>query len=1058
MTNSTFKSENRFDSNQNTTMKLESNKPQINLPEENKMPNIKENKAIVTGQQDNCNSVKDNTTYSDPLFNFKTNSNKPIKEFKPTLDKHIPNEGEINKYYSEILSQTKEENITNVGETWIPNAEYDESIANKSYVTPSIEDIYQDNQKLFSVTGQVTDDQGEYLIYPRGFLNNSDNKRYREKNPDSSVPSYMPSKEMVFTKDYISILSDLNNGKGLKTRVGSSKRIGHNFGIYYVVNGQGTRTDSIQYGTCLFFEIDKRNTSDEHGNQVTETIPLYEQYTLVFKKLGIQPTIAIRSGGKSLHFYYKFDEKIPVEKWKDLTLDLLAFLPEADQNLKDPSRVLRMIGFKHQSTGQYSTVYKDNDRSYSYQELRDIIPERLNKGSRETSASSKTVTHINQVESSDIFHQDGFFSLEQCEVELEDSDRTIEPIELLVEKALGNTQAKIFDERHEIPNGEGRTKLCALTREIVAAVQQGAISNDDAIAIGEEFIESMPSHDRSDPWTEDHFSRLYAEFSGKENDYSGEYKLKTARKQKEWDERQDLSKCYVIYQDVTYDALDFASRLEKAKERLANSHKSDELYVDEYPLGSNPYDASKDWQGLGIRDQNKLTVALYKGGTKPEDADNLTNTPIRRNLLTGQLEFFGVEQDIKDEEINFQNRHNIQPKNFEQVINKEAKDNIYNPVAEKLARLYFQLVDETAIENGNKERCRVLSDYKNRFVANYQAENPQDINASYRTIFPPLIGLLDTLEDYISAVFYLDDKWYIEAIKNMMISAVARAFDPGCKVDTVTIFLSKQGRNKSQSISLLAYEKYYVSKRGNSISNKDDLMESARGWIQEYGEIDKITASRSASETKDNFSRSTDVYRKPYARVANSFPRHWIDVGTTNEEILFLDEDNRRYNVVELTTKINTDFLVEFRDKAWALATQLYFEGEKWWYSEDEEGAKVRRERNLKYRYVDSRSEDVLDRVPMEVEYVSPGCIANILEGSDISHSTILPKKSMDEARNILRKSGWKRCQGKKYVASGKRRDRPYINPNYKTPDQSRKLRQENTKKTMLQSEVDELD
>jgi predicted P-loop ATPase len=409
----------------------------------------------------------------------------------------------------------------------------------------------------------------------------------------------------------------------------------------------------------------------------------------------------------------------------------------------------------------------------------------------------------------------------------------------------------------------------------------------------------------------------------------------------------------------------------------------------------------------------------------------LTNTPIRQNLLTGQIEVHGTSINISHEEIEFQNRHNVRHLNFEQVINNEASKNIYNPIAEKLIELYFQTTEEEEEESrwrgGSKS---ILREYKNRFVANYQAKT-NNINATYSDVFPPLPLTLETIEEFITSVFHIDDKWYIESIKHMMISAVARAIDPGCKVDTVTIFKSTQGFSKSEMIRHLAYEKYYVAKRGNSISQKDDLMESARGWIQEYGEIDKITASRCSSETKDNFSRSIDVYRKPYAKVADSYPRHWIDIGTTNEDILFLDVDNRRYNVVELQQEIDKDFLIKYRDSAWAIATQLYFNGEKWWFDEKDEGAKVRKERNLQYRYVDFRSEAVLDLVPNNSKYVSPECIATLLEGGNIGN--FLPsKKSVDDATNILKKSGWEKAKGRQRIATGQQRRNTYLNPNFK--------------------------
>ena len=133
------------------------------------------------------------------------------------------------------------------------------------------------------------------------------------------------------------------------------------FGVYMVVNGGGKADENVKHGRAIFYE---------HDN-----LPKDEQKQL-WQKLNLpEPTFQVDTGGKSIHSYWVFDKPSPVEDWKTLQADLLEF-SDGDRSIKNPSRVMRVPGFKHQETGVASDIVSSSGNKYSYQELRELVPAR----------------------------------------------------------------------------------------------------------------------------------------------------------------------------------------------------------------------------------------------------------------------------------------------------------------------------------------------------------------------------------------------------------------------------------------------------------------------------------------------------------------------------------------------------------------------------------------------------------------------------------------------------------------------------------------------------------
>lgn len=174
-------------------------------------------------------------------------------------------------------------------------------------------------------------------------------------------------------------------------------------------------------------------------------------------------------------------------------------------------------------------------------------------------------------------------------------------------------------------------------------------------------------------------------------------------------------------------------------------------------------------------------------------------------------------------------------------------------------------------------------------------------------------------------------------LRRWFISAVARALDPGCKVDTVLIFQGGQGVKKSTFFSTLAEP--WFSDSPVDINNKDGMLALGKCWIIEWPELESMSRARDQTTVKAFISSKRDIFRPPYGRALVEVPRSSIFVGTTNEDDFLTDETgNRRYWIIGGFDQVFAlDLLRSWRDQLWAEAVAAFRSEEKWWLTPEEE-------------------------------------------------------------------------------------------------------------------------
>lgn len=200
---------------------------------------------------------------------------------------------------------------------------------------------------------------------------------------------------------------------------------------------------------------------------------------------------------------------------------------------------------------------------------------------------------------------------------------------------------------------------------------------------------------------------------------------------------------------------------------------------------------------------------------------------------------------------------------------------------------------------------------------------------------PPWDGI-ERLSTFFSDFCGAAQTAYSEAVgRAFFVSACARVYSPGSKVDTMLVLEGKQGIGKSQLFLALFEARWHIeiSYPPGSL----DFYQSLRGsWCAEFGELsgfDKVETAR----IKQVLTQVQDTYRASYGHHAGTYPRQTIFVGSTNKREWGIDETGmRRFLPIECT-HIEIDAVLAIRDQLWAEGRQRYKNGESWWDIPDAE-------------------------------------------------------------------------------------------------------------------------
>ena len=319
------------------------------------------------------------------------------------------------------------------------------------------------------------------------------------------------------------------------------------------------------------------------------------------------------------------------------------------------------------------------------------------------------------------------------------------------------------------------------------------------------------------------------------------------------------------------------------------------------------------------------------------------------------------------------------------------------------------------------------------------------IDVSNRYEFEPakakaweVVHMVARTHDFNPLVEYLDnlrwdgnlrlDRWLVHSLgvedtplhrvfsRRWCISAVARAFEPGCKVDTLLLLVGPQGAGKSTALKLLAGEEWFRD-TAVDLRSKDGFMQLSGVWVYEIAEMTSFAGVR-AERVKGYVSSSEDSYRPPYGRTVVRLPRQTVFAASTNDETPLEDPTgSRRFWPMTTPGPIDAVWLTQHRDQVWAEAVEAFHAEEAWHLTDDED----------KEREVLARQFEATDPWAHHVEQWASQQVRPFTIRTCVAECLGIPEHRQGKAHQnrvgaILRKAGYaKRKAGRHEVPDGSR-------------------------------------
>lgn len=159
--------------------------------------------------------------------------------------------------------------------------------------------------------------------------------------------------------------------------------------------------------------------------------------------------------------------------------------------------------------------------------------------------------------------------------------------------------------------------------------------------------------------------------------------------------------------------------------------------------------------------------------------------------------------------------------------------------------------------------------------------------------------------------------------------AIARARQPGSKVDLMLILEGSQGARKTSLLIALAGPEFYAEAMESPAAK--DFYQCLQGrWIIEIAEMQAFSKVEVA-KVKQAITAQWDFYRPSYGHFARNYPRQCIFVGTTNEDDYLRDATGARRFMPVRVQAIDLEAIRALREQLWAEADAKFRQGAQYW-------------------------------------------------------------------------------------------------------------------------------
>jgi predicted P-loop ATPase len=194
------------------------------------------------------------------------------------------------------------------------------------------------------------------------------------------------------------------------------------------------------------------------------------------------------------------------------------------------------------------------------------------------------------------------------------------------------------------------------------------------------------------------------------------------------------------------------------------------------------------------------------------------------------------------------------------------------------------------------------------------------------------------LDRWLPAIFGTPDTEYERCIgPKWLIGAVARAYEPGCKMDNMLVLEGPQDIGKSTALADLFGRQFFTEMTLDLRDHKRFVEQILGKWIVEFAELATIRKS-DTEMVKAVITMQIDRAQRSYATHATEHPRQCVLAATVNPRkgagYLSDPTGNRRFWPVRCV-KVDRKLLVAARDQIWAEAVHRFRAGEEWWLDTD---------------------------------------------------------------------------------------------------------------------------
>lgn len=302
-------------------------------------------------------------------------------------------------------------------------------------------------------------------------------------------------------------------------------------------------------------------------------------------------------------------------------------------------------------------------------------------------------------------------------------------------------------------------------------------------------------------------------------------------------------------------------------------------------------DLARNEKGITCQTINNCMMVLQR--------DPLLKGAIRKNELSGKIDVVGdlgwnrTSSSLTDTDVyqiqwylekNYGLKHD---RNINKAMNIVANENKYHPIREYLEHLTW------------------------------------DGQSRISSLLPKYLGA--------------DENAYTkEIMRLLMLAAIHRVYEPGCKFEIMVCLVGGQGAGKSTFFRFLAIHDEWFSDDLKRMDDENVYRKLQGHWIIEMSEMMATVNAKSIEDIKSFLSRQKETYKIPYETHPEDRPRQCVFVGTSNSmDFLPLDRTgNRRFapvlvhpERVEKHILENETEAREYFQQAWAEAMELYRNG-----------------------------------------------------------------------------------------------------------------------------------